>query len=260
MIIYFSLNELIPAVAANAFIEATRMPYAKIIESPHPCPTGTQFVEINIPECPLEVFSLKFHESSNMVVDREQDEKDAERSWVEVFILKPTVRNITYENIKDEYLERVGNRYYDNELPGLENMPDLLVPAKRFFIKYFVPPPAGRASAARGKGYRKLNPSGFKAVAFPCGDMPQGWVVGFAHGSKLLQNIAGKIPSPSIQFAMQHIEELLSVAATSDNPTREYCAGIITNLASSAFSFYLLKRDYREQLLEVKISALRFNK
>eukprot|EP01041_Mallomonas_annulata_P008638 gene8638-17820_t len=248
----------------DPFLNLCDLPYAKLIESSHPCPIGYGSVEIDIMSCPAAFLCLHFHQTSALDVDNvvktNEDEPRGdvvniimtERSWLEVYILddhgemEGSTQGSTIDDAVSN-LKRVGERYFGSNLPGIGTTDDLLIPSKRFWIKYYIADnhaSTGMSRPASSIKDRRL-PWGFKAVAFPSEALTESSMVHSEHGNNDTLRI-GSMSSITGIF-----DDILPLLSSTDTLTKEYCGGILCNLSYSSSADKLLHDNIRPNVFKV---------
>eukprot|EP01041_Mallomonas_annulata_P006435 gene6435-13006_t len=242
---------------------------AKVVESSHPCPLGYGSIEVDNTQCPSDVFCLHFHEASDLDVqngtkndDNVQDygkkKKKLEQSWLEVYVMEDDVD--VYDDISshgrmqqigilgsrigdvDPRLKRVGERYIGSNLPGIGNTDDLLIPSKRFWIKYYIAdnrPTAGMSRPPSSSQAPRL-PYGFRAVVFPSEALPESWTVSYEHGNNGSLRIGHNSDNNVISSLTAILNKILPLLSSTDTLTKEYCGGILCNVSYSSSANTLL--------------------
>eukprot|EP01041_Mallomonas_annulata_P007407 gene7407-15127_t len=255
------------ASTQHPFLKLCALPFAKLIESPNPCPIGYESrIEVDNTQCPVDVFSLHFHETSFLdvetVIKNEDNDENMddigmlEQSWLEVYVRDDDNdvvdisfaggRTSSIDNV-DSKLKLVGERYVGWNLPGIGATEDLLIPSKRFCIKYYIAD--NHASTVSPSKARRL-PRGFKAVAFPSEALPESWTVDFEHGNNRGLGINHNMKNDLISSFTAIIDDILPHLSSTDTLTKEYCGGILCNVSYSNSAISLLKEDIRPNVLK----------
>ena len=237
--------------APSIFEKLKSKPFSRVYESVHPLqPVLNEIIEVNIPEA--NGIELHFHKNSSLEFDKRFVAVDDDDDMPKLFVMKlmDGCECASNEVPRKDQLRAV-EVYTGNNLPGLENIPNLVLKHNRIWLLY---------SVHHKLNYpldRNLFPFGFRVVASPV-ELTEALPslqdeLQLPRSSKHLAEMASFVTSHLLDFGciVNSFADESTLVADGVVRTRKAlrsALGILSNYSFTVERSNLIKRDFWEML------------